>query len=274
MQYCRISLAPLVNQHELESGYQERSLKNLTSSRVSTQLPFTRRDFIYDLPAKQKGMSISGYQPKVQLVIHEGAFNVIKSQGEFILKPSPDEFPKLAENEHATMRVMHNLGFEVPPHGLFPFKKASEDDELEYAFVIKRFDRDDMGNAIHQEQLDAAMNISEKYGKIKSDAEGYISYEQLSDFIIKNVNDHIKFKQDLFKRIIYAYLLGNNDMHLRNFALIHPRIGKPFLSPVYDFVSVAPYQEYFHSSHLALPLLRIEEGGKELAPGFNSQYGE
>ncbi|WP_280514702.1 HipA domain-containing protein [Candidatus Symbiopectobacterium sp. 'North America'] len=79
---------------------------------------------------------------------------------------------------------------------------------------------------------------------------------------------------DLFRRIAYAYLLGNNDMHLRNFGLIHPTTGVPELAPVYDFVSVAPYQAYFSSCYLALPLLASEEGDNELAPGFKTEHGE
>lgn len=275
MNYCRITLEPLHNQQELSLGYSKKGLASLAGNHnIASQLPFTREQFVHELPIKQKGMSISGFQPKLQLVISDGYFNVVDSQGDFILKPSPDEFSLLAENEHATMQVMSRLGFDVPPNGLLAFKTQSTNDKPEYAFIIKRFDRDQQGNAIHQEQLDAAMNIGEKYGKVKNDGEGYVSYEQLADFIIKNINDNILVKQDIFRRIIYAYLLGNNDMHLRNFGLIHPKSGQSFLAPVYDFVSVAPYPDYFYSDYLALPLLRQEEGGHTLAPGFDSKYGE
>ena len=139
--------------------------------------------------------------------------------------------------------------------------------ERELAFVIRRFDRDMItGVAIHQEQLDAAMNVGEKYGKIGSDGKQYVSYQQLAAFLTQHVNSNLAFKIDLFRRIAYAYLLGNNDMHLRNFGLIHPRVGEPTLSPVYDFVSVAPYPAIFSSGFMALPLLICEEGDRELAP--------
>ena len=58
------------------------------------------------------------------------------------------------------------------------------------------------------------------------------------------------------------------------FGLVYSDGLTPALAPVYDFVSVAPYPEYFHSNYLALPLLTREEGGRELAPGFHSDYGE
>ena len=273
---CHILLTPLLQAKEQESGYSSKGLKQLTGSgKVNPQLSFTRDDFIHELPKAQRGMSISGYQPKLQMVVRAGEFAVVEHQGEYILKPSPAEFPYLAENEHATMRLMARLGFDVPPHGLVSFAAVDNEAERELAFVIRRFDRDiQTGAAIHQEQLDAAMNVGEKYGKTGSDGKQYVSYQQLAEFLTQHVNSNIAFKIDLFRRIAYAYLLGNNDMHLRNFGLIHPRIGEPTLSPVYDFVSVAPYPAIFSSGFMALPLLRCEEGDRELAPGFKTAYGE
>ncbi|MCL2891958.1 type II toxin-antitoxin system HipA family toxin [Brenneria tiliae] len=269
-------MTPLTRDNQVVTGYTGKGLKTLTgSARVNPCLSFTRRQFVHDLPKEQKGMSISGYQPKLQMILSNREFAVIEHQGDYILKPSPDEFPYLAENEHATMTVMARLGFEVPPHGLLSFKPEQPDEKPEFAFVIRRFDRDvKTGAPIHQEQLDGGMGIREKYGKIKADGKQYVSYERIARFLIEQVNDNLKFMIDLFRRIVYAYLLGNNDMHLRNFALIHPSSGKPVLAPIYDFVSVAPYKAYFTSGFLALPLLVREEGEKALAPGFATRYGE
>lgn len=273
---CHILLTPLVLAKEQESGYSTKGLKHLTGSgKVNPQLSFTRNEFIHELPKAQRGMSISGYQPKLQMVVRDGEFAVVEHQGEYILKPSPAEFPYLAENEHATMTLMSRLGFDVPPHGLVSFAREDNQTTPELAFVIRRFDRDiQTGAAIHQEQLDAAMNVGEKYGKTGSDGKQNVSYQQLAEFLTQHVNSNLAFKIDLFRRIAYAYLLGNNDMHLRNFGLIHPRIGEPTLSPVYDFVSVAPYPAIFSSGFMALPLLSCEEGDRELAPGFKTAYGE
>lgn len=271
MSLCHILMKPLKKQ-EMQSGYSEAGLYQLTGNKkFHTQLPFSRQDFITNKPKKQKGMSISGYQPKLQLIIENNQFNSINQQGSYILKPSPEDYPFLAENEHATMRVMVELGFEVPANGLFPFTDESKEKEL--AFVIKRFDRDENGKAIHQEQLDGAMNIKEKYGKIGQDNEQYISYERVCKFILKHTENNLALQRELFRRIVYAYLLANNDLHLRNFSLLYPKNNTPKLAPIYDFVSVAPY-DVFHSALLALPLLEKEEGNQTIAQGFNTQYGE
>lgn len=83
------------------------------------ELPFTRSQFIQELPERQKGMSISGYQPKLSLCVTDKTLQVVNNNGNYILKPSPEAYPHLAENEHATMMVMQRLEFNIPPFGLF-----------------------------------------------------------------------------------------------------------------------------------------------------------
>lgn len=72
--------------------------------------------------------------------------------------------------------------------------------------MIKRFDRAN-GKSIHQEQLDGAMNIREKYGKIGNDDEQYVSYERVVKFILAHTEDNLVQRQELFRRVVYAYLL-------------------------------------------------------------------
>lgn len=96
-------------------------------------------------------MSISGFQPKLQLIIKDEHFDSVNQQGNYILKPSPEEYPFLAENEHATMRIMKELGFDVPENGLVSF--AGEQNHKEFAFVITRFDRDKQQNQCTKNNL-------------------------------------------------------------------------------------------------------------------------
>ncbi|MBA0035035.1 HipA domain-containing protein [Pantoea sp. BIGb0393] len=268
---CLINLH-LLKGSELTTGYSTKGIKHLLGSlHVSLSLPFTRSQFIQELPERQKGMSISGYQPKLSLRLENGELNVVSNDGTYILKPSPEEYPHLAENEHATMCIMQRLKFDVPPFGLMPFKHDdSRPDEL--AFVIKRYDRLGEDKArLHQEQLDGAMGLGDKYGNI--DNKKTTSYEKAAKFLNRSVNGGLKSKRDIFLRIVYAYLLGNNDFHLRNIGIILPEKGAPYLAPVYDFISVVPYSAAF-KEYLALPLLEREENDVESAPGINSLYGE
>jgi serine/threonine-protein kinase HipA len=268
---CLINLNPL-NESELKTGYSTKGIKHLLGSvKVALSLPFTRSQFIQELPERQKGMSISGFQPKLSLRLEGGELNVVSDGGTYILKPSPEEYPHLAENEHATMCVMQRLKFDVPAFGLMPFKHDdNRPDEL--AFVIKRYDRQGAGNArLHQEQLDGAMGLGDKYGNV--DNKKAISYEKAAKFLNQAVSSRLMSKRDVFLRIVYAYVLGNNDFHLRNLGIILPEHGSPYLAPVYDFISVVPYPAAF-AEYLALPLLEQEENEAGNAPGIDSPYGE
>lgn len=268
---CLISLTPLKTS-EKDSGYSLAGIKQLVGlQKVNLELPFTRRQFIQEQPERQKGMSISGYQPKLSLRIENEIFQVVSDKGLYILKPSPEAYPYLAENEHATMTVMKRLGFDVPPFGLIYFKRE-ENTPDELAFIIKRYDRFGLdANKIHQEQLDGAMGVDDKYGNIAG--EKSVSYEKAAKFLNESMSNTLASKRDIFLRTVYAYVLGNNDYHLRNIGIMHPNGSNPQLAPVYDFISVVPYPAVFNE-YLALPLLEIEEKNNDVAPGFNSKYGE
>lgn len=270
-QRCLINLT-LLKESELKTGYSKKGIKHLFGRlKIALTLPFTRSQFIQELPERQKGMSISGYQPKLSLRLEGEELQVVSNHGTYILKPSPEEYPHLAENEHATMCVMAKLKFSIPPFGLIRFKH-DERQPGELAFVIKRYDR--LGpemERLHQEQLDGAMGLSDKYGNI--DNKKAISYEKAAKFLNRSVSSSLKSKRDVFLRIVYAYVLGNNDFHLRNLGIIHPEQGPSFLAPVYDFISVVPYPAAF-GEYLALPLLECEENYMGNAPGIDSAYGE
>ncbi len=274
MNNCRITLTPLDGKKEYQPGYSLQGIKYLVGKAdINLQLPFTRIGFVTEQPKKQKGMSISGYQPKLSLRIVNNQFKVVETFGTYILKPSPEAYPYLAENEHAIMSVMKRLKFDVPPFGLIPFQVDPDNGKTEYAFIIKRYDRKEEDQSkVHQEQLDGAMGVNDKYGKV--DGMQTVSYETVCQFLIKNIDSSLPFKRELFKRIVYAYLLGNNDLHLRNFGIIMPSEEKNKIAPIYDFVSTAPYVGTFLDCYMALPLLKIEEKDGDLAFGFNTKHGQ
>jgi len=271
MNYCLITLKPLIGNRS-QIGYSQSGSRQLTgSTTISMTLPFTRTEFFTEQPIKQQGMSISGYQPKLSLCIRDGQFAVTDTDGYFLLKPSPEQYPFLAENEHATMIVMQRLGFSVPACGLGTFQPSAERPLTEYTFIIKRYDRDmKTKSRIQQEQLDGAMKIDNKYGSLNG--EQTVSYSMVGQFI-SQVIPGVRTKITFFRQVIYAYLLGNNDLHLRNFSILRPETAPDELAPIYDFVTTAPYPTTFNSSYLALPLLDQDSDG-DLAPGFSSMYGQ
>lgn len=171
---------------------------------------------------------------------------LVKENGTYIIKPSPAQFSNLAENEHAIMTIASICKFQLPPFGLIHLNDG------ELAFIIQRYDRE-VGTKLHQEQLDSAMEVNDKFGNVN----GFqtISYSKAGAFIAQNLKG-VQQYADFYRRVIFSYVVGNNDHHLRNFSLLYSnRDALQTLSPVYDVVSVQPYGEYFYGSYMSLPLL-------------------
>ncbi|MGA1496067.1 MAG: HipA domain-containing protein, partial [Rhodothermales bacterium] len=169
-------------------------------------------------------MSIQGVQPKVSLRLHlsDGRFEVVDYHGTYILKPAVEEWPNVPENEDLTMRLAAIAGIEVPRHGLI---RASD---RSLAFVIRRFDR------VGRRQRLALEDFAQLSGRDRD-----TKYESSTERLISVINQHTTFpaldRLKLFRRVLFCFLTGNEDAHLKNWSLLTSNnvVG---LSPAYDFV--------------------------------------
>ena len=101
------------------------------------------------------------------------------------------------------------------------------------AFFIERFDRNDDGSVTHIEDFAQVFNVypEDKYKKA--------SYRNLLS-VIATESDHHDVAE-FIRRLTFNVLIGNGDMHLKNWSLIYPDRRNARLSPAYDFVSTIPY---------------------------------
>ena len=225
-----------------QSMYSETGL-NLLSRRLTglRELPFSAQELRQEAAARAGKMSIQGVQPKLsaQLNIKEQQFTIVDQGGHYILKPQTADYPEVPENEDLTMRCAQAAGIEVPVHGLL----YGRDHSLTY--FIRRFDRIGRKDKIHVEDFAqlAALSRETKYRA---------SMEQ----VVALINKHCTFpaveRLKLFRLILFCFLVGNEDMHLKNFSIIH-RDNVIALSPAYDLLNTTivlanPKEE------LALPL--------------------
>ncbi len=259
---CRIDLRPVADDAR-HAHYNDKAYRELFGRlRVASELPFTRAEIAQESIKYIAGMSISGVQQKLLLTIDDrNQLTPVATGGEYILKPSPEEFPSAAENEHAAMLTAKYLGIETAQCGLISFADG------ELAYVTKRFDRLPDGNKLHQEDLAQGFNIPDlgKYDK---------SYEETGQQILTLTRGKKVVLFDFFKRIIHAYLIGNDDMHLKNIS-VQREAGNTtryynFLTPSYDNLFVEVYPNNAVGS-LALTLL-IEENDGQFSPHYE-KYG-
>jgi len=222
--------------------YSNEGLKRLSAGlKTLKDLEYTADEQRKEAYNRATRMSVQGVQPKLSAVLSfkEEKFKIVDRGGKYILKPQHHIYPEMPENEDLTMRLASEIGLEVPLHGLI----WSKDNSLTY--FIKRFDREGHKDKIPVEDFAqlAGLNRDTKYD---------YSMERLVNLIDSYCTFPAIEKVKLFKLTIFNYLVGNEDMHLKNFSLI-TQDGKSSLSPSYDLVnSTIEYRQ--HDEEIALPL--------------------
>lgn len=172
-------------------------------------------------------ISVTGAQPKLSVSLEKAKgtnrLTIVNLWGEFILKPQHDEIPAMPETEDLTMHLAELFGINVCKHSLL----HASDGNLVY--IARRFDR--IGNRkIHMEDF-CQLSEFPTENKYKG------SYERAGKLIHRYCTysglDALRY----FELLIFCYLTGNNDMHLKNFSLLYSE-GGISLSPAYDLLNV------------------------------------
>ena len=189
--------------------------------------------------------SLSGIQPKLTLVKEGNTFRPAQ-QGEvstYIAKLPSETVADIVHNEWLTLIACQAL---LPEDSFVEMQLAPLDKICDEALVVKRFDRDKDGKRIHFEEFNQLLNHASirKY-------EG--AYKDMADFMYTEKKCIPTDVYRLYKRIIVGLIMGNTDMHFKNFACIYHG-NQLTLSPSYDQVAAAIYQPY---QYVALELNNI-----------------
>ncbi len=231
--------------YEIISGnerYSKRGLRLLSPKLTGlVPLPFTAAEQRNEAIQRVGKMSIQGVQTKLSAIlkIREKSFEIVDTNGAYILKTQSSLFPELPENEAVTMSLAATIGLEVPVHGLVYAKDNS------MTYFIKRFDRLPRNKRIAVEDFAQILGMDRdtKYRSSMEQVAGVIS-----TYCTYPVVEFVK----LFKLTLFNFLVGNEDMHLKNFSLItHNEIVS--LSPTYDLLNTTIAQGN-SLEEIALPL--------------------
>lgn len=185
--------------------------------------------------------SLAGVQLKFSAVQSASGGLTIPTSGvggNRIVKLPSREFTHVPENEFSMMSLAKMVGINVPAIGLIDVRSIGNlpdgiDKIGQQAFVIERFDRDEDGSVTHIEDFAQIFNVypENKYKKA--------SYRNLIS-VIASESDHDDVAE-FIRRLTFNVLIGNGDMHLKNWSLIYPDRRNARLAPAYDFVSTIPY---------------------------------
>lgn len=173
--------------------------------------------------------SLTGVQPKLSLNLnkHEGTsrLTIVGLWGDYIFKPQTAGYPELPENEDLTMHLASAAKIKVVPHSLIRLA----DGKLGY--IIKRIDRTKKGEKIDMEDM-CQLTLHPTEYKYKG------SYEQIAKAIMQHCDMPRLDLTNYMQVLLFCFVTGNNDMHLKNFSLYRPSNSYQ-LSPAYDLVNVA-----------------------------------
>jgi len=221
MNTCPITYSPCG-----ENRYSDKGLKMLSSGlQTLRDLEYTAEEQRLEAYYRAARMSIQGVQPKLSAVLNikDGKFELVDKGGKYIFKPQHNFYAQMPENEDLTMRLAELIGLEIPLHGLI----WSKDNSLTY--FIKRFDRKGQNDKIPVEDFAQLAGLSRD-----------TKYDYSMERIVALINTYCTFPAieniKLFKLVLFNFLTGNEDMHLKNFSIIN-REGKITLSPCYDLVN-------------------------------------
>jgi serine/threonine-protein kinase HipA len=192
-----------------ELAYNHEQLRELAKTAIRTQTT---------VPGVQAKLSMD-----IQRIEHTTRFSIVGLQGRFILKPQTEMYAELPEIEDLTMHLAEQASILVVPHSLARFA----DDKLVY--LSKRIDRTPEGEKIPMEDLCQLSNQLTEY-KYRG------SYEQISKVIRGFSSAPMLDVVNFWQVVIFCWLTGNSDMHLKNFSLYAPK-GQMRLSPAYDLVN-------------------------------------
>ena len=200
---------------------------------VVPELPYTREN-LADLARQviRSQTTLTGVQAKLSLDINKGRksgtdrFTIVGLWGRYILKPQTDRFPYLPEVEDLTMHLAELAKIRTVPHCLVRFADG------ELCYITRRVDRTSKGEKLPMEDM---CQLAERLTEHKYKG----SYEQIAKVIQKHSSAPKLDLVNYWELVVFSWITGNADMHLKNFSLYSKQSGIYTLSPAYDMLSTA-----------------------------------
>ncbi len=200
---------------------------------IPPDLPYSDDDMLQLAEKVIKSQStVTGVQPKLSLHIEKLSkkdepqrFTIVGLWGGYILKPPTKQYKFLPELEDLTMHLAEISGIEVVPHSLIRLSSGN------LSYITKRIDRSN-DQKIHMEDM---CQLTERLTEQKYQG----SHEQIAKAIFKYSANPGLDVTNFFEQVLFSFLTGNADMHLKNFSLIDNSDMGYILSPAYDMVASA-----------------------------------
>lgn len=185
--------------------------------------------------------SLAGVQLKFSAVMEATGGLTIPAGGmggSWIVKLPSARYAAVPENEFVMLELARRVGIPVPAHRLVNMADirglpGGAPALNGTALAVERFDRVPGGDPVHME------DFAQVFGLYPDDKYGTRSYANIASVLWAETGEEGTF--DFVRRLVFSVLIGNGDMHLKNWSLLYPDRRTPVLSPAYDFVATLPY---------------------------------
>lgn len=181
--------------------------------------------------AAELSITVTGVQPKLSLGIikkelkngHRGRLTIMDAMdGLYILKPQNTEYEQMPENEHLSMKLAELFKIDIVPVNMIRLASG------ELCFITKRIDRNSDGSKNHMIDFLQILELTDKYmGNMETIG------KTIGKLSVNTLLDKLRF----FEAAVFNYVIGNNDMHLKNYSMFLSNMGW-VLSPFYDLLNV------------------------------------
>lgn len=217
---------------EGEHDFHPQCARKFFGTRKAPLLPYTKKNLskLATVVVKSR-TTVTGVQAKLSMDLEHD--NTGRPQrltivgvmgGRYILKPQAEQFEHLPEVEDLTMHLAEIAGIATVPHSLIRF----DDGELNY--ITRRIDRTNVGRKLPMEDM---CQLSGKLTEQKYQG----SHEMITLLIKKYSTAPMLDIVNYWQQVVFSWIVGNADMHLKNFSLIGDGKGLYSLAPTYDQVS-------------------------------------
>lgn len=172
-------------------------------------------------------IAITGVQPKLSLWLEGNKnnirFTIVDDKSNYIIKPQSEVYRSLPENEDLCMHLASELDINTAKHCLIQVSTKN------LAYITKRFDRNKKGKLASEDLCQLSETLTEyKYRG---------SYEKTGKFIRKYSSQAGFDVLNYFELVLFSFIIGNADMHLKNFSMLEYSTGHFALSPAYNLLS-------------------------------------
>ena len=247
-----------------EIGYHAACARKLFGNKQAPLLPYSRDNIdSLALDVLKSSSSVTGVQAKLSLELNKGGRNeadrltIVGLWGGYILKPQSPKYIAMPELESTTMQMAEAAGIATVPNGLI----RMSDGEL--AYITRRIDRSENGE---KRSLLDMCQLTNRLTEHKYRG----AYTQLADVIRRYSAAPLLDIQRFWEIVIFSWIVGNSDMHCKNFSLIETSHNEYGLSPAYDLLAVSLTGIDDHDE-LAMPLTGHGVDDKAFIGGYRGE---